>query len=116
MENSHDLEIVKDDDMMDSSKKLNVIKREDIVIGDLEEMELTSRSYKIKGKKIKKFCNDYLITIFLLIAIIYLSVLYLFPFLSNSSSVNIRTMSQHNGIFSINQNYERLDPNDKKYV
>ena len=55
MQNSHDLDIVKEDDMMDSSKQLDVIKREDIVIGDLEEMELTSRNYKIKGKKIKKF-------------------------------------------------------------
>ena len=116
MQNNHDLEIVKDDDMMDSSKQLEVIKREDIVIGDLEEMELTSRTYKIKGKKMKKFCNDYLITIFLLIAIIYLSVLYLFPFLSNSSSANIRIVSQHNGNFGLNQNYERVDPNDKKYV
>ena len=116
MKNNHDLYIVKDDDMLDSSKQLEVVKREDIVVGDLEEMELTSKNYKMKVKTIKRFCNYYLIAIFLLILIIYLSVLFLFPFLSNDSNINIRKMSQQNGNLGINQNYERVDPNDKKYI
>ena len=61
MENNQDLNIAKEDDNMDSSQQLQVVKKEDVIIGDLEEMELTSKSYKIKTKKTKKFWNKTLI-------------------------------------------------------
>ena len=42
LENIQDLSITKDDDNMDSSQQLQVVRKEDVIIGDLEEMELTS--------------------------------------------------------------------------
>ena len=115
MENNQDLDIKRDD--MDSSQHLEVVtKKDDVVIGDLEEMELTSRSYKIKIKKTKKFCNETLIRIFLVIIVFYLSILFLFPFITNIPNINVRKMTQQNGNLGLNQNYERVDPNDKNYT
>ena len=115
MENNQDLDIKRDD--MDSSQHLEVVtKKDDVVIGDLEEMELTSRSYKIKIKKTKKFCNETLIRIFFVIIVFYLSILFLFPFITNIPNINVRKMTQQNGNLGLNQNYERVDPNDKNYT
>ena len=115
MENNQDLDIKRDD--MDSSQHLEVVtKKDDVVIGDLEEMELTSRSYKIKIKKTKKFCNETLIRIFLVIIVFYLSILFLFPFITNIPNINVRKMTQQNGNLGLNQNYERVDPNNKNYT
>ena len=46
MEINNDLNIVKEDDNMDSSQQLQMVKKEEVIIGDLEEMELTSKGYK----------------------------------------------------------------------
>ena len=114
MEDNHDLDLSKRDD---SSQRLEMVKKEDVSIGDFEEMELTSKSYKIKNPKSKKkFCNDTLIRVFISIFIIYLSVLFLFPFLTGIQNINVRIMTQQNGNLGLNQNYERVDPNDKNYI
>ena len=116
MENSQDLNIAKEDDNMDSSQQLQVVKKEDVIIGDLEEMELTSKSYKIKTKKTKKFWNKTLIRIFFMIITFYVLILFLYPYLTNIQRINVRLMTQQNGNLGLNQNYERVDPNDKNYT
>ena len=116
LENIQDLSIAKDDDNLDSSQQLQVIKKEDVIIGDLEEMELTSKNYKIKTKKTKKFWNKTLIRIVGIIVIFYLSILFLYPFINNIKTFNVRIMFQQNGNLGLNQNYERVDPNDKNYI
>ena len=116
VEKVQDLNNMKEDDNLDSSQQLQVIRKEDVIIGDLEEMELTSKNYKIKTKKTKKFCNRTLIRIICLICIFYLSTLYLYPFITNIQKINVRIMFQQNGNLGLNQNYERVDPNDKNYV
>ena len=116
MENNQDLNIAKEDDNMDSSQQLQVVKKEDVIIGDLEEMELTSKSYKIKTKKTKKFWNKTLIRIFFMIIAFYVLILFLYPYLTNIQRINVRLMTQQNGNLGLNQNYERVDPNDKNYT
>ena len=116
MEYSQDLNIAKEDDNMDSSQQLQVVKKEDVIIGDLEEMELTSKSYKIKTKKTKKFWNKTLIRIFFMIIAFYVLILFLYPYLTNIQRINVRLMTQQNGNLGLNQNYERVDPNDKNYT
>ena len=116
MENNQDINIAKEDDNMDSSQQLQVVKKEDVIIGDLEEMELTSKSYKIKTKKTKKFWNKTLIRIFFMIIVFYVLLLFLYPYLTNIQRINVRLMTQQNGNLGLNQNYERVDPNDKNYT
>jgi len=101
--------------MDSSSKELEVVKNgDDIVIGDLEEMQLTSRTYYIKPLKTKKISNDTLIRCFISMFSFYLLIIIFYPFFKNKT-VNIRQMSQSNKLGLI-QNYERVDPNDKDYV
>ena len=107
---------MKRDDMESSKQLATISKKDEFVIGDLEEMELTSRGYKIKVKKAKKFCDETLIRIMLGILAIYLSVLFLYPYLANFQSINVRKMAQQNGNLGLNQNYERVDPEDKNYT
>ena len=112
-----DLDIIKRDDYIDnSSQNLAAFKRNEVNIGDLEEMELTSKSYKIKTIKTKKFCNTILLQVLIAIFVIYLSIMYLYPFISSIQSINIRRMTQQNGNIGINKNYERIDPDDKNYT
>jgi len=115
MDSSQKLEIQSRDDM-DSSTNLEMMKREDVIIGDFEELQLTSRNYIIKTRKTKNFWNKTLIRIFFVIIIIYLAVLYLYPFLTQIQNINVRIMTQQNGNQGLNQNYERVDPNDKNYT
>ncbi|MBP3801286.1 MAG: bifunctional metallophosphatase/5'-nucleotidase, partial [Clostridia bacterium] len=114
-DSSQKLEIQSRDDM-DSSTNLEMMKREDVIIGDFEELQLTSRNYIIKTRKTKNFWNKTLIRIFFVIIIIYLAVLYLYPFLTQIQNINVRIMTQQNGNQGLNQNYERVDPNDKNYT
>ena len=51
MEINQDLDITKRDDLDMSSQQLAAMRKSEVNIGDLEEMELTSKSYKIKTKK-----------------------------------------------------------------
>ena len=115
MDSSQKLEIQSRDDM-DSCTNLEMMKREDVIIGDFEELQLTSRNYIIKTRKTKNFWNKTLIRIFFVIIVIYLAVLYLYPFLTQIQNINVRIMTQQNGNQGLNQNYERVDPNDKNYT
>ena len=116
IENSQDLTNTKEDDHMESSQQLQIVKKEDVIIGDLEEMELTSKGYKIKTKKTKTFWNKTLIRIFFAIIIVYLLILFLHPFITNIQGINVRIMTQQNGNLGLNQNYEKVDPYDKNYT
>ena len=115
MDSSQKLEIQSREDM-DSCTNLEMMKREDVIIGDFEELQLTSRNYIIKTRKTKNFWNKTLIRIFFVIIVIYLAVLYLYPFLTQIQNINVRIMTQQNGNQGLNQNYERVDPNDKNYT
>ena len=112
MESSQDLQVMRSE----SCQNLEQIRRDDVIIGDLEELQLTSRNYVIKTRKTKNFWNETLIRIFFVIIIIYLAILYLYPFLTKIQNINVRLMTQQNGNLGLNQNYERVDPNDKNYV
>ena len=101
--------------MDSSSKELEAMKNgEDVVIGDIEEMQLTSRTYYIKPLKTKKISNDTLMRYFISLFSLYMLIIILYPFFKNKT-VNIRQMSQYNKLGLI-QNYKRVDPNDKNYV
>jgi len=101
--------------MDSSSKELEAMKNgEDVVIGDIEEMQLTSRTYYIKPLKTKKISNDTLMRYFISMFSLYMLIIILYPFFKNKT-VNIRQMSQYNKLGLI-QNYKRVDPNDKNYV
>ena len=101
--------------MDSSSKELDVIKNgDDVVIGDIEEMQLTSRTYYIKPLKTKKISNDTLMRCFISMFSLYMLIIIFYPFFKNKT-VNIRQMSQYNKLGLI-QNYQRVDPNDKNYV
>ena len=82
MEINQDLDITKRDDLDMSSQQLAAMRKSEVNIGDLEEMELTSKSYKIKTKKTKKFCDLALMRIFLVIFFLYLSALDIYPIIS----------------------------------
>ena len=112
MDSSQDLEVVR----TESSQNLDIIKREDVIIGDYEELQLTSKNYVIKTRRTKNFWNKTLIRIFFVIIIIYLAILYLYPIFAKNQNINVRIMTQQNGNLGLNQNYERVDPNDKNYI
>ena len=101
---------------MDSSKNIEVIRKDDIGIGDLEQIHLTSRNYSNKRPTSKKFWNKPLITVFLAIILVYVSVLLLHPFITNIKNMIVREMSEQNGNIGLNQNYQLVNPNDKNYI
>ena len=108
---------MKEDDMIDTTRNLNIFpKREYMRVGDLEEMELTSKNYKIKTKRTKKFCNQILIRILFVIIVIYLCIIFLFSFLNKFHDINVRSMTQQNDNLGLNQNYKKVDPFDKNYT
>ena len=89
METISDLYLKRDDMTDNSSQQWDVVKREDVIIGDLEEMELTSRNYKIKIFKTKKFCNTSLVRIFFFIIFFYLTIIFLYPILANIQNTTV---------------------------
>ena len=95
---------------------LEKVKNEDDSFRDLEQIRLTSKTYSIEKKMPQKFWNKPLIIIIFSILIIYLSILLLYPFMINIKRIFIREMSEQNGNFGLNQNYERVDPNDREYT
>ena len=102
---------------MESNKQSQVIARGDyIVIGDLEEMQFTSKVYSIKPKSSKKCNNSSLVAIFFVIFTFYLSILVLYPFFKNFRSRLVRQMSELNGNVGLNQNYKTINPRDKNYT
>ena len=101
---------------MESSNNLEVVKKEEYPFVDLEQIRLTSKVYCQKKEIHNTFWNKPLVTIFILIVILYLSVLLLYPFISNFKNIFVRKMSEQNRISGLNQNYERIDPNDKDFT
>ena len=101
---------------MESTKNLEVIRNSDYIIGDLEQMQLTSKTYVIKRPIQKKFWNKPLIMVFLVIFAIYVSILFLHPFITNIKNMIVREMSEQNGNLGLNQNYEKVSPLDKNYT
>ena len=92
------------------------IEGENIVIGELEEMKLTSKIFSIKPKNPKKRYNLALLFIFLLLFIFYLSIIIIYGFFQDIKSILIRKMSELNGNTGLNQHYERINPHDKNYI
>ena len=108
---------MKEDDMIDTTRNLNIFpKREYMRVGDLEEMELTSKNYKIKTKRTKNFCHQILLRILFVIIVIYLCIIFLFSFLNKFHDINVRSMTQQNDNLGLNQNYKKVDPFDKNYT
>ena len=68
---------------MESSNNLEVVKKEEYPFVDLEKIRLTSKVYCQKKEIHNTFWNKPLVIIFILIVILYLSVLLLYPFISN---------------------------------
>ena len=79
-------------------------------------MRLTSKNYVIKRSIQKKFWNKPLIMVFLVIITLYVSILFLHPFIKNIKNMIVREMSEQNGNLGLNQNYERVSPYDKNYT
>ena len=100
---------------MESTQHLQVVRKEEYN-GDLEHIQLTSKNYSAKKPKKKKFWNKPMITVFLVIIVMYISVLLLYPFISSIKNMIVREMSEQNGNLGLNQNYERVNPNDKNYI
>ena len=100
---------------MEATQHLEVVRKEEYN-GDLECIQLTSKNFSAKKSKKKKFWNKTLITIFLVIIIMYVSVLLLYPFIFTIKNMIVREMSEQNGNLGLNQNYERVNPNDKNYI
>jgi len=92
------------------------IEGENVVIGDLEEMKLTSKTFSIKPKNSKKSDSLALIFIFLLLFTFYLSIIIAYGFFKDIKSIFMRKMSEMNGNVGLNQNYERINPHDKNYI
>ena len=92
------------------------IEGKNIVIGELEEMKLTSKLFSIKPKNSKKNYYLALLFIFLLLFIIYLSIIIIYGFFHDIKSIFIRKMSELNGNTGLNQHYERINPHDKNYI
>ena len=101
---------------MENSNKIEAVKKEEYPFGDLEQIRLTSKIYSKKKEIHKAFWNKPSITLFRLIVIIYLSVFSLYPFIYNFKNKLVRKMSEQNRHSGLNQNYERIDPNDKNFT
>ena len=101
--------------MDSSSNELQTIKSgEDIVIGDLEEMQLTSKTYYIRPLKTKKLSNETILRIFFVMFFFYLSLLILYPYFKiKKTKIKKININSHIGLI---QNYQKVDPNDKDYV
>ena len=99
---------------MENIKKIESIKNDNIC--DMDQIQLKSRNYTNKKQISKKVLSKPTIIIFHIIIIIYLFVLFLYLYITNIKNKLIREMSEKNGNTGLNQNYERVDPNDKKYT
>ena len=101
---------------MENNKKYDDIRKNDFTIGDIERIHLTSKSYKIRNQTNPKFWTKSLLISILLIIIFYISMLFLYPFINQFKAMLVREMSEQNGNLGLNQNYDRVNPNDKNYV
>ena len=102
---------------MESSERLQIVRKEDYSFGDLEKIRLTSKAYSVKKKNPKYFCTKSFFLIFLLITFIQISfLLFILPFLSNIKNIIVREMAEQYGSSGLNQSYERVNPKDEKYT
>ena len=101
---------------MENNKNLDEVKKGDFSIADIETIRLTSKSYIVKGQIKPKFWSKSLITTIILILIFYITLLLIYPFISQIKEMMVREMSEQNGNLGLNQNYSRVKPNDKKYI
>ena len=101
---------------MENNKQYEDQRKNDFNIGDVETIILTSKPYKTKDKINTKFWNKTLIITILMILIFYISMLLLYPFITQFKSMFVRNMSEKNGNQGLNQNYNRVKPNDKNYI
>ena len=102
---------------MESSERLQIVRKEDYSFGDLEKIRLTSKAYSVKKKNTNCFYTKSLFLIFLLITFIQISfLLFILPFLSNIKNIIVREMAEQYGSSGLNQSYERVNPKDEKYT
>ena len=101
---------------MENNKNLDEVKKGDFSITDIETIRLTSKSYIVKSRIKPKFWSKSLITTIILILIFYITLLLIYPFISQIKEMMVREMSEQNGNLGLNQNYSRVKPNDKKYI
>ena len=101
---------------MENNKQYEDQRKNDYNIGDVETIILTSKPYKTKDKINTKFWNKTLIITILMILIFYISMLLLYPFITQFKSMFVRNMSEKNGNQGLNQNYNKVKPNDKNYI
>ena len=101
---------------MENNKQIEDQKKNDFVIGDIERIRLTSKSYIERTQINPKFFNKSLITTIIIIIVFYLSMLLLYPFINQFKAMLVREMSEQNGNLGLNQNYSRVKPNDKNYI
>jgi 2',3'-cyclic-nucleotide 2'-phosphodiesterase (5'-nucleotidase family) len=101
---------------MENNKNLDEVKKSDFSIADIETIRLTSKSYIVKSQIKPKFWSKSLITTIILILIFYITLLLIYPFISQIKEMMVREMSEKNGNLGLNQNYSRVKPNDKKYI
>ena len=101
---------------MENNKNLDEVKKGDFSIADIETIRLTSKSYIVKSQIKPKFWSKSLITTIILILIFYITLLLIYPFISQIKEMMVREMSEQNWNLGLNQNYSRVKPNDKKYI
>ena len=101
---------------MENNKQSEDQRKNDFVIGDIERIRLTSKTYIERTPINPKFWNKTLITTLILIIIFYLSMILLYPFITQFKAMIVREMSEQNGNLGLNQNYSRVKPNDKNYI
>ena len=101
---------------MEITKQNDEVKRADSSLGDLESIRLTSKAFVIKKQTPQKFCSKSLITALIIIFIFYIIMIILFPSINEFKAMLVREMSENNGNLGLNQNYIRVNPNDKNYT
>ena len=101
---------------MENNKQTEDQRKNDFAIGDIERIRLTSKTYIERTQINPKFWNKTLITTIILIIIFYLSMILLYPFITQFKAMIVREMSEQNGNLGLNQNYSRVKPNDKNYI
>jgi 2',3'-cyclic-nucleotide 2'-phosphodiesterase (5'-nucleotidase family) len=101
---------------MENNKQSEDQRKNDFVIGDIERIRLTSKTYIERTPINPKFWNKTLITTLILIIIFYLSMILLYPFITQFKAMIVREMSEQNGNLGLNQNYSRVKPNHKNYI
>ena len=101
---------------MEISKPIDDVKRADSSLGDLERIRLTSKSPVTKKQIPPKFFNKSIITALIIMFSFYIIILVLYPSITEFKERLVREMSEQNGNLGLNQNYIRVNPNDKNYT